>query len=123
VTSELSGAVQTEGARAIEQLRRVGKIEGVSFLVLLCIAMPLKYLAHLPLAVKLAGWAHGVLFIWFVFTLWRARARAPLSVGQALSVFIAALLPFGPFVIDRRLAQAARGRGQSRLAGHASGSS
>jgi integral membrane protein len=105
-----SAGNSTPAARAIEQLRRVGKIEGVSFLVLLGIAMPLKYLAHLPLPVKIVGWVHGVLFIWFVITLARARSRAPLSIGQALSVFIAALLPFGPFVIDRRLEREARAR-------------
>ena len=54
-----AAAAVTPAARAIQQLRRVGKIEGVSFLVLLGIAMPLKYLAHLPLAVKVVGWVHG----------------------------------------------------------------
>jgi integral membrane protein len=103
-------ASHTPGAGAIEQLRRVGKIEGASFLILLGVAMPLKYLAHLPLAVKIVGWVHGVLFIWFVITLWRARARAHLSVAQTLAVFIAALLPFGPFLIDRRLEREARSK-------------
>ena len=103
-------AVNAPPADAIERLRRVGKIEGVSFLVLLGIAMPLKYLAGQPLAVKVVGWVHGVLFIWFVFTLWRAKARAPLSTAEALGVFIAALLPFGPFVIDQRLEREARAR-------------
>jgi integral membrane protein len=103
-------AASTAPAAAIEQLRRVGKIEGVSFLVLLGIAMPLKYFAGLPLAVKLVGWVHGVLFIWFMFTLWRAKSRAGLSLGELLPVFIAALLPFGPFVIDRRLERQAEAR-------------
>jgi len=65
----------------IPLLRRVGQIEAVSFLLLIGVAMPLKYLAGQPLAVKIVGWAHGVLFV----------------------IFGCALLPFGPFVVDRRM--------------------
>lgn len=102
----MSEAVNTPASRAIESLRRVGKVEGVSFLVLLGIAMPLKYLAGWPLAVKIVGWAHGVLFVAFVIALARAKLRANLTLMQTLMVFIAALLPFGPFLIDRRLERA-----------------
>jgi integral membrane protein len=99
----------TASARAaLERLRLVGKIEGVSFLVLLCIAMPLKYAAGMPMAVKVVGWAHGVLFILFVTSLWAARKEARLPLRLSAMVFVAALLPFGPFVIDRRLEQLAR---------------
>lgn len=93
---------------SVERLRLVGKIEGVSYLLLLGVAMPLKYLAHLPMAVKVVGWAHGVLFVAFMIALWRAWRKAPLSFQQALTAFIASLLPFGPFVIDRRLEAIAR---------------
>jgi integral membrane protein len=86
-------------------LRLVGKIEGVSFLILLGVAMPLKYAAGLPIAVKIVGWAHGVLFIVFLLVLWGARRAAKLPIGLSAQVFLAALLPFGPFVIDRRLAR------------------
>ena len=65
--------------------------------------MPLKYLAGMPAAVKWVGWIHGVLFIIFCFALLRAMLVARWSVGRAALIFIAALLPFGPFVIDRRL--------------------
>ena len=106
----MSEAASTPAARAIASLRRVGKLEGVSFLVLLGIAMPLKYLAGFPLAVKLVGWAHGVLFVWFVIVLLLAWRRANLTLAQTLMVFVAALLPFGPFVIDRRLEREATSR-------------
>ena len=62
---------------ALERLRLVAKIEGVSFLILLGVAMPLKYAAGLPIAVKIVGWAHGVLFILFVLALWGARRDFP----------------------------------------------
>ena len=95
---------------SIERLRRVGKIEGVSYLVLLFVAMPLKYFLDQPLAVKVVGWIHGALFIWFCWVLAVAFFRGGLSFGMATLAFIASLLPFGPFVIDRRLQAEAGGK-------------
>jgi integral membrane protein len=87
----------------IPLLRITALIEGVSFLVLLGIAMPLKHWGGMPMAVKVTGWIHGVLFVIFCVALAQTMllARWPLSRGAM--VFTAALLPFGPFVIDRRL--------------------
>jgi integral membrane protein len=98
-------------SRSITRLRRVGLAEGISFLVLLCIAMPLKYWAGLPMAVKVVGWAHGILLIVLVLALAQAKRRARWSTSYAGVVFLAALVPFGPFMIDRRLQrdEAARG--------------
>lgn len=104
-TATAAPADASTPASAVQRLRQVGRIEGVSFLLLLGVAMPLKYLAGWPLAVKVVGWAHGVLFIAFLWALWGAwrRARLPLRLGAL--VFIASLLPFGPFLIDERLAR------------------
>ena len=87
----------------IGRLRAVALVEGVSFLVLLGIAMPLKYLADMPMAVKVVGWAHGALFILLCGILAHTKSRVGWSIRQAAVVVIAALLPFGPFVIDGRL--------------------
>jgi integral membrane protein len=84
-------------------LRTIGLVEGVSFLLLLGIAMPLKYLAGMPMAVKVLGWAHGVLFIVFCALLLRATLGARWPLARSALVFGAALVPFGPFAIDRRL--------------------
>ena len=85
-------------------LRIVAKIEAISFLILVGIAMPLKYLAHQPLAVKVVGSIHGALFLVFCVALLRTMlvARWPLQRGAV--AFIASLLPFGPFLVDRRMA-------------------
>jgi integral membrane protein len=84
-------------------LRITALVEGTSFLVLLGIAMPLKYFAGLPAAVKGVGWIHGLLFVLFCASLvWTSRA-ARWSLGRAALVFVAALVPFGPFAIDRRM--------------------
>lgn len=90
-------------SRSITRLRRVGLAEGISFLVLLGVAMPLKYWAGFPMAVKVVGWAHGVLLILFVLALAEAKLRARWSFSYAGVVFLAALVPFGPFMIHRRL--------------------
>lgn len=90
---------------AIDRLRRIGKLEGISYLLLLLVAMPLKYLAGLPVAVKITGSVHGGLFLWFCLVLFQAW-RAGLSWKWSALAFLASLLPFGPFVIDRRLAGA-----------------
>ena len=53
----------------LRQLRLVALLEGTSFVVLLFIAMPLKYLADLPLAVRIVGSVHGALFLMFLAVL------------------------------------------------------
>jgi integral membrane protein len=89
----------------IGRIRLAGMVEGVSFLVLLGIAMPLKYFADLPMAVRYVGWAHGVLFLGFCAALAQALLTGAVSFGRSFTIFAAALVPFGPFVIDRSLAQ------------------
>lgn len=88
---------------SITTLRRLGLIEGTSFLILLFIAMPLKYAAGQPLAVQWVGWAHGILFMAYVFQLAMVFFRHSWPLGRTAAAFAAALIPFGPFIIDRRM--------------------
>jgi len=97
---------------AIGRLRLVGMCEAVSFLLLLGVAMPLKYLADMPLAVKLVGWAHGVLFITFVLLILPAVSQAGWPLRRGALLFGAALVPFGPFFADRSLKAAQEKRDQ-----------
>jgi integral membrane protein len=85
-------------------LRRIALVEAVSFLVLLGIAMPLKYVWDMPAAVLVVGWVHGLLFILFSAALLMAMRAAQWSLQWSVVVFVAALLPFGPFFVDPRLA-------------------
>ncbi len=87
----------------IGRLRAVGLLEGASFLVLLFIAMPLKYMAGMPMAVKLVGWAHGVLFMLYLLVLGQAARTLRWSALRVGAAFLASLVPFGPFVLDVRL--------------------
>jgi integral membrane protein len=85
----------------IRFLRVIGITEGISFLVLLLIAMPLKYYFGWPLAVKVVGWMHGVLFVAYIgavlFAI-KAMKWNWFSVGVALA---ASLIPIGTFVLDK----------------------
>lgn len=84
-------------------LRAVSLTEGVSYLVLLLIAMPMKYGFGIDPAVTYVGWAHGVLFIALALIALAALRFAGLPFRLACLVGIAALLPGGPFFIDSRL--------------------
>jgi integral membrane protein len=87
----------------IGRLRAAGFLEGVSFLILLVIAMPLKYAAGIPEAVSVVGMLHGVLFVLYLITIANALIVRKLTFAGSLLAFIAAFLPFGPFLMDRRL--------------------
>lgn len=87
----------------VGRLRAAGMVEAVSFLLLIGVAMPLKYFAGMPLAVTIAGWIHGLLFLAFLMCLLVAQGERQWPVRWTAVIFVAALLPFGPFVIDRRL--------------------
>ena len=84
-------------------LRGVGLLEAVSYLLLLFVAMPLKYAWGMPLAVRVIGSVHGGLFVLFCFALWRVMMNTNWPLGRASLVFAASLVPFMPFLIDRRM--------------------
>lgn len=97
--------MQTIDYAFLRNVRRMGRIEGISTLVLFGIAMPLKYMADLPVAVRIAGSVHGLLFVCLVVMLLMAIRRIPISKSMAFVGVVAAVVPFGPFVFDRWLAQ------------------
>lgn len=87
----------------IGRLRVVSILEGISYLVLLGIAMPLKYLAGLPEVVRVVGSLHGILTILFVAAVahvWLARRW---SLGRVIGALVASVIPFGAFVLDAHL--------------------
>ena len=92
----------------LSRLRTLGTVEGISTLILFGIAMPLKYLAGMPLAVRVAGSIHGGLFIALVVMFVLAIKRVPISRRLAGAGIAAAVVPFGPFILDRWLERLAR---------------
>ena len=89
--------------KKLSWLRKAGIAEGVSFLVLLCIAMPMKYFYDQPMAVKIVGWLHGVLFIAFVALAWNYKNERNKNLLWFAVAFAAALIPLGTFWFDRKL--------------------
>ncbi|MFN6374876.1 MAG: DUF3817 domain-containing protein [Chitinophagia bacterium] len=91
------------GTRAIILLRKTGIAEGISFLVLLLIAMPLKYYFGMPIAVKITGSIHGFLFVVYVAMAYYAKEIYNWPLKRFLEAFVAAWLPLGTFFFDARL--------------------
>ncbi len=83
------------------EMRTVGIWEGISFLILLFIAMPLKYFGGMPKAVSIVGMAHGMLFVAFMYTIINAITSSGLPVKKGIIAFLASLIPFGTFFLDK----------------------
>ncbi|GAK42919.1 hypothetical protein TCA2_5412 [Paenibacillus sp. TCA20] len=81
----------------------VGMIEGISFILLLAIAMPLKYAFDIPAAVTIVGGAHGFLFVLYIIAIAIAAILNRWSIKMVLAALVASIIPFGPFIIDRRI--------------------
>jgi integral membrane protein len=88
---------------AVGRLRAVGMLEGLSFLALLGVAMPLKHLYGMPLPVKIVGWTHGLLFVSYLVVLVQVAQAYKWPLSRVLVGAVAAALPGGPFLIDSRL--------------------
>ena len=94
---------ENSSKKLLHRFRMIGIAEGVSFLVLLLIAMPLKYLFHTPEAVKIMGWVHGALFISFIYFAFEVMGSLKKNIGWFAKAFIAAIIPCGTFVFDKQL--------------------
>ena len=84
-------------------LRSVAFIEGISYLVLLFIAMPLKHFAESPSAVRIVGSLHGLLFIWLMLLVLQGMRVQSRSFSWGLRLGVASLIPFAMFFMDSRL--------------------
>ncbi|MEX1025021.1 MAG: DUF3817 domain-containing protein [Planctomycetota bacterium] len=91
-------------SRAVLRLRVVSLLEGLSYLALVFVAMPLKYAWGEPGAVRVVGMAHGVLFVAFVLALVLATRAARLGLGTQARLFVLSLIPFGFVLIEKQLA-------------------
>lgn len=87
-------------SRSIWLFRKVASVEGWSFILLLFVAMPLKYWAGMPDIVRVVGMAHGWLFIGYMGALAFASSHGGLTASRANWAVVASLLPFGTFVHD-----------------------
>ncbi|MFY4775423.1 DUF3817 domain-containing protein [Metabacillus sp. RGM 3146] len=89
----------------VERLKLIGTIEGISFLVLLGIAMPLKYIAHFPAAVTIAGSLHGLFFVLFLLAVANVTIKHRWPLLAAAGAVLASVIPFGTFVLNSKLSK------------------
>ena len=84
-------------------LRWSALFEGTSLILLLAVAMPLKYFAGIPEAVKIIGPIHGVLFLAFLVLLFSHTVKGELNLVKTLAGFFASFIPFGTFVFKAKV--------------------
>lgn len=84
-------------------LRKVGYAEAASYILLLVIAMPMKYFIGMDWAVKYTGWAHGVLFMAYLGILLVEGISNKWNIKIYVYGFLAAILPLGPIVFDKKV--------------------
>lgn len=87
----------------INRLRVLGLLEGISYLLLLGVCMPLKYIANIPEPTSYVGMAHGVLFIGYCIWVLIVAFELKWKLNKAFWALVASLLPFGTFVADAKL--------------------
>tara|TARA_B000000475_G_C15981193_1_gene441082 strand:+ start:251 stop:523 length:273 start_codon:yes stop_codon:yes gene_type:complete len=86
----------------IKLFRLTALLEGISYILLLFIAVPIKYLWDDPTYVKFLGMPHGILFIGYIIFSILGKIKYKWSSLQFFIVAVASLIPFGTFYIDRK---------------------
>jgi integral membrane protein len=81
----------------------LGLLEGISFLVLLGICMPLKYIFEIPEATSLVGMAHGILFMAYCAWVLIVASELKWPKKETALALVASILPFGTFVADKKI--------------------
>lgn len=89
----------------LDRFKTVALFEGISFIALLFIAMPLKYIWLMPIATKVVGMIHGGLFLLYLYTQYQASKKYGWSLKDNFLFFLASIIPFGTFVSDKKLSR------------------
>lgn len=88
--------------KQVKLFKWISILEGLSFLILLFIAMPLKYIYEMPQMVQQVGMAHGVLFIAYVLGGILLYKPMNWSLKQIAVILGCSVLPFGPFYVEKK---------------------
>ncbi|MEM1257575.1 MAG: DUF3817 domain-containing protein [Bacteroidota bacterium] len=89
---------------SVGRLRVLAFLEGASLLILVFVAVPIKYILLNPVPVKWVGQIHGILFILFVFNALKVGVEEHWSFKKTTwKVIVACFVPFGTFYIDRKI--------------------
>lgn len=90
-------------SNTFSRFRFISYIEGLSYLILVFIAMPIKYIGENPYMVKVVGMGHGILFILFMLALFLAKIKYKWNLTLSFKLFVYSLIPFGFLVIEKIL--------------------
>ena len=89
-------------SNSLQRLRVISFIEGISYLLLLFVGMPLKYGLGIRVVNYILGMGHGILTMIFVLLLMLAFSERKLTLSQVVQVFVASLIPFGAFWAEQK---------------------
>lgn len=81
-------------------------LEGISFLLILGVSMPLKYMMHIEGPNKVIGMLHGILFVLYVFMAFSLQKQNSWNMKQLATILICSVIPFGTFWMDRKYLRA-----------------
>ncbi|MEO0472738.1 MAG: DUF3817 domain-containing protein [Bacteroidota bacterium] len=87
----------------LQSLRLLGLLEGISYLLLLGLGMPLKYVYEMPMPNYVIGMAHGVLFVGYCLLVLLVGQEKKWNLMTLFWALLASLIPFGTFVADKRI--------------------
>jgi len=90
-------------SKLLQFLRIIGLVEGVSFLIILFVTMPLKYIWEMTEPNKIVGMAHGVLFIGYCVLVVLVGFRFKWKLLTIFWALLASIIPFGTFVADKKI--------------------
>jgi len=85
------------------RLRLLAYLEGISFLLILGVSMPLKYFYQMPTPNLVIGMIHGILFIAYCAFVIIVKSEQKWNLSKTTWALVAAFLPFGTFVADVKL--------------------
>mgnify|MGYP003529679564 CR=1 FL=1 len=86
----------------IKIFKIIAFLEGISLLLLLFFAMPMKYIYEQPIFVKTIGMAHGLLFIAYILVAIMLKIEEKWGIKKFAIICIASIIPFGTFYIEKK---------------------
>jgi len=89
--------------KTVKNFGIINTIEGYSYLLLLFVAMPMKYIFAIAIATKIVGMIHGILFLLFIYLLLASWQETKWSTKETITFFIASLIPFGTFFTKKKI--------------------
>jgi integral membrane protein len=86
----------------IKIFKIIAFLEGISLLLLLFFAMPMKYIYEQPIFVKTIGMAHGLLFIGYILLAFMLKIEEKWEIKKFAIICVASIIPFGTFYIEKK---------------------